>query len=131
MTNSTSQPRDLTDAERARLNELRAIVQAEIPDLVARNQLRAEARNEATLSGALRRAVHDTRRPLHHIAREVGIEATHLDEFLTGERKLFSDAMDRLAKAVGLEIAGATPALPAGLPVNPLSPPTAHSASES
>ncbi|HEX5102639.1 MAG TPA: hypothetical protein VFV87_02435 [Pirellulaceae bacterium] len=94
----------MTDAERDRLTALRAAVQAELPDLVARNQLREEARREPTLSGALRRAVRDSHRPLHHLAREIGVEAVQLDEFLTGERRLFSDVMDRLARAVGVEL---------------------------
>jgi hypothetical protein len=111
MTTTPSQRRDLTDAERARLNALRSAVQGELPDLIARNQLRDEARKESTLSGALRRAVRDSRRPLHHIAQEIGVDAVQLDEFLTGERRLFSDTMDRLAKAVGFGIP--TPAAPA------------------
>lgn len=111
MTTPTPRPRDLTDAERARLNSLRAAVQGELPDLIARNQLREEARKEPTLSGALRRAVRDSRRPLHQIAQEIGIEAVQLDEFLTGERRLFSDAMDRLARAVGFELPKAAASL--------------------
>ena len=106
-TDSTPQ-RVLTDAERARLASLREQIRAELPDLVARNQLRAEAREEQTLSGGLRKAVYQSRRPLHQIAREAGIEAQHLDEFLTGERNLLSDVMNRLAKAVGVELRPAT-----------------------
>jgi hypothetical protein len=108
--NSTPNRRQLTDVERTRLESLRQQVQAELPDIVARNHLRAEARQEPTLSGALRRAVHDSRRPLHHIAREIDIPPEHLDEFLTGERNLLSDAMNRLAKAVGVEVRQASPA---------------------
>ena len=100
MSNDPSQPRVLTEAERARLNSLRNQIQAELPDLVVRNQLRADAREEPTLSGALRKAVYESHRPLHQIARDAGIEPTLLDEFLTGERNLLSDAMNRLAKAV-------------------------------
>jgi hypothetical protein len=104
MNSPSSRARELTDAERVRLNSLREQIQAELPELVARNQLRAVAREESTLSGALRRAVYESRRPLHQIAREVGIEPKFLDEFLTGERNLLSDVMNRLAKAVGVEI---------------------------
>jgi hypothetical protein len=100
-TQASPQRREPTEHELARINALREKVHAELPDLIARNQLREEARQEPTLSGALRRAVHESRRPIDHIARETGIGPVHLEEFLTGERNLFSDVIDRLAKAVG------------------------------
>lgn len=102
--------REPTEEERQRLAALREKIKQELPDLVARNQLRDEARREASLTGALRRAVHASKRPITHLAREIGIEPAMLDEFLTGERTLRSDVMDRLAKTVGYD----------------LSPPAAH-----
>src|SRR5687767_15716665 len=92
--------RELTEEERQRLAALREKIKQELPDLVARNQLREEARREASLTGSLRRAVYASKLPITHLARQVGIEPTILDEFLTGERNLRSDIMDRLAKAV-------------------------------
>jgi hypothetical protein len=96
--------RDITDIERAHLQQLREQIAAELPELTARDQLRFEARNEATLSGELRRAVHGSPLPLSAIASQVGIEPLLLDEFLTGERTLRSDVLDRLATALGYNL---------------------------
>jgi hypothetical protein len=96
--------RPLTEAEQKRLTEHRAAIAAELPDLVARDQLRKEAREEPTLSAELRRAVHASDKPLSAIAAQAGISAIHLDEFLTGERTLRSDVMDRLAQVLGCEV---------------------------
>lgn len=100
--------RELSPAEQQRLAELRTNIAAELPDLAARNQLRHEAGNEATVSGFLRRSIHKSTRPLAVIARQAGISVEALDEFLTGERTLRSDVLDRLAMAVGVEFAGDT-----------------------
>jgi hypothetical protein len=96
--------RPLTAAEQERLAHHRAQIAAELPDLVARDQLRKEAREEPTLSGELRRAIHASDQSLSQIASLVGISPVHLDEFLTGERTLRSDVMDRLARAIGWEL---------------------------
>ncbi len=63
--------------------------------------MRNEARLEPTLSGELRRAVHASRKPLSEIAASAGIPTLALDEFLTGERTLRSDVLDRLAGSIG------------------------------
>ena len=96
--------RDLTDVERDCLQQLREQIAVELPELTARDQLRFEARNEATLSGELRRAVHESPLPLSAIASQAGIEPMVLDEFLTGERTLRSDVMDRLATVLGYNL---------------------------
>jgi hypothetical protein len=93
--------RKLTKAEQMRLKQQREQVAAELPDLIARDRLRKEAREELTLSGELRRAVHDSTLSLTAIAARVGVAPLILDEFLSGERTLRSDMMDRLAEAVG------------------------------
>jgi transcriptional regulator with XRE-family HTH domain len=131
MTKPTSgKHREMTNEERQRLAALREKIQQEIPDLVARNQMRDDARREASLSGALRRAVHSSNRPLTHLAREVGIEPTMLDEFLTGERNLLSEVLNRLAKAVGYDLSQTAPAPkaapPAGLTDSPATPDVAR-----
>lgn len=100
--------RQPTEEERLRLAALREKIKQEVPDLVARSQMREDARREPSLSGALRRAVHASNRPLTHLAREIGIEPTMLDEFLTGERNLRSDVMDRLARSVGYDLSPPT-----------------------
>jgi len=63
--------------------------------------MRNEAREEATLSGELRRAIHANAMSLTVIAKKAGISVLLLDEFLTGERTLRSDVMDRLAGVLG------------------------------
>jgi hypothetical protein len=96
--------RPLTEAEQQRLAQARAAIAAELPDLVARDQLRKEAKDEPTLSGELRRAIHASDKSLSTIAELSGISALHLDEFLTGERTLRSDVLDRLAQVLGCEL---------------------------
>jgi hypothetical protein len=96
--------RELTAAERTRLQQLRAQIATELPDLTARDQLRKEAREEATLSGDLRRAIHASAMSLSAIARQAGIDPILLDEFLTGERTLRSDVLDRLAGILGYDL---------------------------
>ena len=96
--------RELTPAEKDRLEELRKKVADELPEMVARDQLRHEVRGEATISGELRRAIHASQQSLSRIAAQVGISPVFLDEFLTGERTLRSDVMDRLAGALGYDL---------------------------
>ena len=96
--------RELTPAERDRVQQLREQIAAELPELIARDQLRKEARDEATLCGELRRAIHASPLSLSAIASQAGIDPTQLDEFLTGERTLRSDVMDRLAAVLGYDL---------------------------
>ncbi len=94
--------------DQERLRREREQVTQELPELIARDRLRKEASEEATLSGELRRAVHASSLSLTQIAVQVGIPALSLDEFLTGERTLRSDVMDRLAKALGYQLSRAS-----------------------
>ena len=96
--------RELSVAERERLTEQRAQVARELPEMIARDQMRKEAREESTLCGELRRAIHASELSIAIIASRVGVTASMLDEFLTGERTLRSDVMDRLAKVLGYEL---------------------------
>ncbi len=93
--------RELTPEEQDRLQRYRAEIAAELPDLTQRDQLRQEASAEATLSGELRRAVHGSPLSLSIIAERAGIAPLALDDFLTGERTLRSDVLDRLAGILG------------------------------
>ena len=93
--------RELTADEQQRLTVARQQVAEERDDLIARDQMRKEARDEATLSGELRRAVHASERSLSTIAQQIGVAPLVLDEFLTGERTLRSDVLDRLADSLG------------------------------
>jgi hypothetical protein len=93
--------RDLTPEEQSRLAVARQQIAAERDELILRDQMRKEARDEATLSGELRRAVHASEMPLTTIAKQIGVPPVVLDEFLTGERTLRSDVLDRLADSLG------------------------------
>jgi hypothetical protein len=93
--------RELTPAEQTRLLRHREQIAAELPDLANRDRMRKEASEEATLSGELRRAVHASPLSLSTIAERAGISPLALDEFLTGERTLRSDVLDRLAGVLG------------------------------
>ena len=102
---STNQPkritRELTPEERERLKQQRALIAKELLDLAQRDQMRKDAQEEETLSGELRRAIHTQNLALKDIAAQAGITPLLLDEFLTGERTLRSDVMDRLAAVLG------------------------------
>jgi type II secretory pathway component PulM len=93
--------RELTAAEQQRLTEYRAQVARELPDLAARDQMRKDAREETTLSGELRRAIHASGLSLTEIASQAGMTPIVLDDFLTGERTLRSDVLDRLTSVLG------------------------------
>jgi hypothetical protein len=84
-----------TPEELGRLRAIRESIAEELSDLVARDQLRTAAREERSISGAVRDAIHRSELPLRTIAAKAGLEPVELDEFLTGERTLRSDALDR------------------------------------
>ena len=92
---------ELTPEQQKRLSVQRAQIASELPDLVERDRMRQEARSEPTLSGEFRRAIHDSSLSLSIIAQRADIPPMLLDEFLTGERNLRSDVLDRLANVLG------------------------------
>jgi hypothetical protein len=96
--------RELTLEEQERVKRHRELITKELPDLVQRDRMRKEAQQEPTLSGELRRAIHASELSLSAIASRAGMATLVLDEFLTGERTLRSDAMDRLATVLGLQL---------------------------
>ena len=96
--------RELTEAEKGRLQKYREQIAQELPDLQTRDQMRKDARDEATLSGELRREIHSSELSLAEIATRIGITPIMLDDFLTGERTLRSDVLDRLANVLGYEL---------------------------
>ena len=104
---ATRVSRELTPAEQERLAEYRKQIAEELPDLQARDQMRKDARQESTLSGELRRAIHESNTSLAEIALRAGITPIMLDDFLTGERTLRSDVIDRLASTLGYELSSA------------------------
>ncbi len=96
--------RPLTEAEQERVRRHQEAIADELPRMTARDQVRNEARQEATLSGQLRRAVHASELSLSAIAAGAGITPLELDEFLTAERTLGSDVIDRLAHVLGCQL---------------------------
>ena len=100
--------RELTIDEQDKLRRHRASISAELPDLISRDQMRKEAHEEQTLSGEIRRAIHHSGISLAAISSQAGITMIQLDEFLTGERTLRSDVLDRLAASVGFRFQLAT-----------------------
>jgi hypothetical protein len=99
--------RELTAAETERLEKYRGQIAQELPDLKMRDQMRQDARAEHTLSGELRRAIHESELSLAEIATRAGITPAVLDDFLTGERTLRSDVLDRLTSVLGWELSRA------------------------
>jgi len=93
--------RELTAKEQQHLKRQRELIAQELPDLIQRDRMRKDAQEEMTLSGELRRAIHVSKLSLTAIASQAGITPSLLDEFLTGERNLRSDVMDRLASVLG------------------------------
>jgi predicted transcriptional regulator len=89
------------------LAKYRGQIAEELPELQARDQMRKDARQENTLSGELRRAIHESDLSLAEIATRAGIPPIMLDDFLTGERTLRSDVIDRLTIALGYELSRA------------------------
>ena len=93
----------------ARVSKAREQIAAELPDLVARERRMREASEENTFSGELRRAIHRGEQDLISLASIVGVTPVQLSEFLTGERTLRSDVLDRLVAAVGGHLVAAAP----------------------
>ncbi len=96
--------RELTSAEQERIEKYREQIAQELPNLAARDQMRKDAREESTLSGELRRAIHESELSLAEIAAQAGITPVVLDDFLTAERTLRSDVLDRLTTLLGCEL---------------------------
>ncbi len=85
------------------LDKWRAQIAHELPDLIHRNKLADDAMKAKTFSGRLRRAIHEFPLSPMKIAESAGISWDDLDDFLTGEKTLPSDAIDRLVTAVKLK----------------------------
>jgi len=96
--------REIPEELRSQMTRDRELIEQELPELAERDARMKEAAAEETLCGTLRRAIHQSRRPLSEIAAEAGISGTLLCDFLEGERTLRSDVLDRLTQAVGAAI---------------------------
>jgi hypothetical protein len=94
----------LTDEQVKRLEKDRKLIARELPDLIAKQQRLCDAGEEATPSGALRRAIHASPLLLDVLAELAGTDLAALDGFLTGQRPLTSDVIDRLARLLKLKL---------------------------
>ena len=94
----------LTPTQQRRVDKARKLVAKELPDLMRRNQMRHDARKEKTFSGALRRAVHAFPLSPMSISERANIPWANFSKFLTGEKTLPSDAIDRLIKVLKLRL---------------------------
>jgi hypothetical protein len=109
MNTDQSRPaKSLTPEHQARIAKAREQIAEELPDLIIRERRLREAAEENTFSGELRRAIHAGEWDLIQLSQIVGITPVQLAEFLTGERTLRSDVLDRLIAAVGAHLAPAT-----------------------
>ncbi len=93
--------RDVPAELATRLPELRRQIERELPDLIERDRRMEQAALEETLSGRLRRAIHESRRSLDAIASDAGLPVLELCDFLEGARTTRSDVLDRIGLAIG------------------------------
>lgn len=94
----------LSDDLMKEIRRSRALIAKELPDLVKKDQSLHDAMNERSHSGALRRAIHSSKILLDDLADRTGTDLDTLDAFLTGERPLTSDLIDRLTKILKLKL---------------------------
>src|SRR5579864_3455149 len=96
----------LSDAHMRNLRRGRALIAKELPELIEKDQRLCDAMQEPTTSGALRRAIHSSKILLPDLADRAATDMDTLDAFLTGERPLTSDIIDRLTKILKLKLEG-------------------------
>lgn len=94
----------LTPEQQERLQRQRDLIAAEQPRFQEKLERIHEAKQEPSLSGRLRQAIHHSGRVPTQLAAEAGITVRQLDEFLSGDRTLRSDVLDRLSAAVGASL---------------------------
>lgn len=94
----------LGEIKQRQLEYYRRLIKEELPDLIARNQRHHDALKEKTFSGDLRRAIRDFPLSARIIAEKAGISWIELDDFLTGDKPLASDVVDRLAAILKLRL---------------------------
>ncbi len=94
----------LNDEFMKRIGRSRALIAKELPELIKKDQRLHDAMQERTPSGALRRAIHCSKILLPDLADRAQTDMGTLDAFLTGERPLTSDVIDRLAIVLGLKL---------------------------
>lgn len=88
-----------------RIQQSRALIAKELPELIEKDQRLHNAMQEPTISGALRLAIHSSEFLLPDLADRAQTDIDTLDAFLTGERPLGSDVIDRLTAVLQLRLA--------------------------
>jgi len=86
------------------MEKWRRQIAEELPDVIHRNHLADRAMKEKTFSGALRRAIQEFPLSPSKIAEKAGLTWIELEDFLTGEKSLPSDAIDRLVNVLKLKL---------------------------
>src|SRR5277367_4640765 len=95
----------LNDQVLKKLRRSRALIAKELPELIEKDRRLYDAMHEPTTSGALRCAIHASKMLLPDLADRAQTDMDTLDAFLTGERPLTSDVIDRLATILKLKLA--------------------------
>jgi hypothetical protein len=95
---------ELPTALMKEIHRSRALIAKELPKLVEKGQRLHDAKQEPTMSGALRRAIHTSKILLPDLADRAQADMDTLDAFLTGDRPLNSDVIDRLTKILRLKL---------------------------
>ncbi|HUG67050.1 MAG TPA: hypothetical protein VMM76_04835 [Pirellulaceae bacterium] len=54
--------------------------------------------------GDVRRAIMNSRQPIHALAQQIGTDARQLSDFRAGEAELAAESLDRLIEALGLRL---------------------------
>ncbi len=94
----------LPPAKQRELERVRRQIREELPELVKKLQVLKDASREKTFSGELRRAIHSSKLLLPTIAERANIPMLTIDYFLTGEKALRSDMIDRLVEVLGYRL---------------------------
>jgi hypothetical protein len=87
-----------------KVRRARALISKELPELIEKDQCLYDAMQERTTSGALRRAIHASKLLLPDLADRAQTDMDTLDAFLTGDRPLDSDVIDRLSSILKLTL---------------------------
>ncbi|MBI1831259.1 MAG: hypothetical protein HYR84_07415 [Planctomycetes bacterium] len=107
-TKSKRRTTQLTNEQMQQLRKDRELIAQELPDLIAKHQRISDAKEEPTMSGALRRAIHSSKILLDDLAHRAGTDLDTLAAFLTGDKPLTSNVIDRLTKILKLKLESAT-----------------------
>jgi hypothetical protein len=89
--------------------KVRAQVAEELPDLIRRHQTAHDAMKEKTFSGSLRKAIQRSKILLPDLSARAEVAMGAIADFLTGEKTLPSDAIDRLVRILKLQLPTSQP----------------------